>query len=157
MVVVAGESNLLEIVLALGAAGCFTSLLDSGQEQSDKDRNDCDHDQEFNQRETTPIRSLQAASRLSHQKILQRQKKKTTPLTNRQPASHGTCGLKYSRINAEQAWMSPWSGVRERPNPLVVQRSHTQRLKQVEQKLHRVAANSRLLYAIGGSLNENLC
>jgi hypothetical protein len=54
MMVVAGEGNLLEIVLALGAAGCFTSLLDSGQEQGDKDRDDCDHDEQFDQRESTP-------------------------------------------------------------------------------------------------------
>ena len=115
MVIVAGESNLLEIVLALRAAGGFASLLDSRQEQCHKDRNDCDHDEKFNQRETTPICSLQTASRLFHQKILQRQKRKTTPSTNRQPASLLDRWLKYSRNNAEQAWMSPGSGVHERP------------------------------------------
>jgi hypothetical protein len=115
MVIVAGESNLLEIVFALRAAGGFASLLDSRQQQRDKDRNDCDHDEKFDQRETTPICSLQAASRLFHQKILQRQKRKTTPSTNRQPASLLDRWLKYSRNNAEQAWMSPGSGVHERP------------------------------------------
>ena len=54
MVIVAGESNLLEIVFALRAAGGFASLLDSRQQQRDKDRNDCDHDEKFDQRESTP-------------------------------------------------------------------------------------------------------
>jgi hypothetical protein len=54
MVIVAGESNLLEIVFALRTAGGFASLLDSRQQQRDKDRNDCDHDEKFDQRESTP-------------------------------------------------------------------------------------------------------
>jgi hypothetical protein len=69
MVVVAGEGNLFEIVLALGAAGSFTGLLNSGQQECDQDRDNRDHNEQFDQRESTPICSLQAASRLFHRKF----------------------------------------------------------------------------------------
>ena len=49
MVVVAGEADLLQIVNTLGTAGRLAGRLHGGQEQSDQDGNDGDHDQELDQ------------------------------------------------------------------------------------------------------------
>src|SRR5262249_60868950 len=51
VVVVQGESELLEVVLALGPGGGLPHLLHRGQEQADEDRNDRDHHQQLDQRE----------------------------------------------------------------------------------------------------------
>jgi hypothetical protein len=47
------QSNLLEIVFALGAAGRLAGLLHRGQQQRHQNANDRDHHQQFNQREPT--------------------------------------------------------------------------------------------------------
>ena len=49
---VQGQPNLLEVVFALDAPGCLTRRLHCGEQQPDEDRDDRDHDQEFDQRET---------------------------------------------------------------------------------------------------------
>jgi hypothetical protein len=49
---VAGQGNLLEVVLALGARGGFAHLLHGRQEQADQDGNDGNHHQELHKRET---------------------------------------------------------------------------------------------------------
>src|SRR5262249_27356893 len=51
LVVVGGEAQLLEVVLALGARGSLAHLLNCRQEQADQDRNDRDHHEEFDQGE----------------------------------------------------------------------------------------------------------
>ena len=49
--VVAGQANLLEIVLALHSRGRFADLLNGGQQEADQDRDDRDHHQQFDERE----------------------------------------------------------------------------------------------------------
>jgi hypothetical protein len=49
--VVGAEADLLEVVLTLGPGGGFADLLHGGEEQSDQDGDDGDHDQQLNQRE----------------------------------------------------------------------------------------------------------
>ncbi len=51
----ASESDLFEVVLALGAGGGLAHFLDGGQEQADQDGDDGDYHQQLNQRETTPM------------------------------------------------------------------------------------------------------
>jgi hypothetical protein len=55
MEVVQGQAHLLEVVLALGAAGCFPRLLHGGQKERDQDGDDGDDDQQFNEREAVSI------------------------------------------------------------------------------------------------------
>ena len=50
-VVVQGEADLLQVVLALHAGGGLADLLDGGQQQADQDGDDGDHDQQFDERE----------------------------------------------------------------------------------------------------------
>jgi hypothetical protein len=50
-VVVQGKSPLLEVVGAFHAIGGLADLLHRGQQQADQDRDDRNHDQEFNERE----------------------------------------------------------------------------------------------------------
>ena len=47
-----GQAELLEVVHALRAAGRLACRLHGGQEQRDQDRDDRDHDQQFDQCET---------------------------------------------------------------------------------------------------------
>jgi hypothetical protein len=49
VVVVQGEGELLEGVLALHPGGGLADVLDGGQEQPDQQADDGDHDEEFNQ------------------------------------------------------------------------------------------------------------
>ncbi len=58
MIVVAGQGQLLHLVDAFRPAGGFASGLDGGEEQGDEHANDGDHDQQFDERETTPERLL---------------------------------------------------------------------------------------------------
>ncbi len=59
MIVVQGQAHLLEIVLALGAAGRLARLLHSRQQQGNQDRDDRDHDEQLNQGEPRlPLRQL---------------------------------------------------------------------------------------------------
>ena len=44
-----GQAELLEIVLALAAAGRFAGRLNRRQQQGDEDADDGDHDQQLNQ------------------------------------------------------------------------------------------------------------
>jgi hypothetical protein len=48
---VAGERELLQVVLALHATGRLADLLDRGEEQPDQDGNDGDDDQQFDEGE----------------------------------------------------------------------------------------------------------
>ncbi len=50
VIVVAGETQLLEIVLALSSTSCLTSLLDGGEQEGDQDRNDSNYHKELDQR-----------------------------------------------------------------------------------------------------------
>jgi hypothetical protein len=54
-----GQSQLFQIVFALRTTSRFASLLDSGQEQSNQDRNDRNHNQQFNQGESTSTDHVQ--------------------------------------------------------------------------------------------------
>ncbi len=51
MVTVQGQADLLEVVGALDAAGCFTRRLDRRQQERDQDRDDRNDHQELDQRE----------------------------------------------------------------------------------------------------------
>src|SRR5262245_9187933 len=51
MEIVKGQADLLEVVLALHARGGLAHLLDGGQQQADKDGDDCYHHQQLDQRE----------------------------------------------------------------------------------------------------------
>src|SRR5262245_56775567 len=51
MEVVKRQADLFEIVLALHSGGRLADLLDRRQQKPDQDGNDCDHDEEFDQRE----------------------------------------------------------------------------------------------------------
>ena len=53
MVAVQRQPELLQIVLALTATGCFPSLLDGRQQQCNQSGNNGNHNQQFNQREAT--------------------------------------------------------------------------------------------------------
>ena len=46
------QPNLLEIVFTLASPSRFASLLHGGQQQRNQNRDDRDHDQQFDQRET---------------------------------------------------------------------------------------------------------
>jgi hypothetical protein len=54
MVVVKRDSDLFEVVAALGATGGLTRRLDGRQEQGDQNGDDGNHDEQLNQREATP-------------------------------------------------------------------------------------------------------
>ncbi len=51
MVVVQCQAKLFQVVAALAAAGGFAGLLHGGQQQRDQDRDDRDHDEQFDQSE----------------------------------------------------------------------------------------------------------
>ena len=51
VVVVQGDTELLQIVLALCSASCLASLLNSRQQQCNQDRDDRDHNQQLDQGE----------------------------------------------------------------------------------------------------------
>src|SRR5690606_22809087 len=55
-VVVQSQSDLLEVVLALGAARRLAGLLDGGQQQGDQDGDDGDHYEQFDESEATTVR-----------------------------------------------------------------------------------------------------
>ena len=52
MIILGGQGDLLEVVRALGPVARLPRRLDGRQEQGDQDRDDGDHDEEFDQRET---------------------------------------------------------------------------------------------------------
>jgi hypothetical protein len=51
VVIVQRKSNLLQIIAALHPIGRFANLLDGGEKETNQDRDDGDHDEEFNQGE----------------------------------------------------------------------------------------------------------
>ena len=53
VVVVQREANLLHVILALRAASGLTRLLHGRQQQADQNRDDRNHNQQFNEREAT--------------------------------------------------------------------------------------------------------
>jgi hypothetical protein len=57
IVIVDRETQLLEIVCALGPPGCFSRRLDSRQEKGDQNSNDSDHHQQLNERKTRRLPS----------------------------------------------------------------------------------------------------
>ena len=52
VVVVDGQADLLEVVLALQPGRGLADLLDGGEQQPDQDRDDGDHDEQLDQGET---------------------------------------------------------------------------------------------------------
>ncbi len=54
VVIVRGQAELLDVVDALRASCRFAGRLHGGQQQGDQHANDRNHDQKFDQRETTP-------------------------------------------------------------------------------------------------------
>ena len=47
------DAELLQLVLAFRTAGGFAGLLNGGQKQRNQNRNNCDHNQQLDERETT--------------------------------------------------------------------------------------------------------
>src|SRR6516225_9000597 len=47
-------TQLLEVIQRLGPGGCFANLLHGGQEETDEDANDGNHNQKLDQREAPP-------------------------------------------------------------------------------------------------------
>src|SRR5579875_657223 len=70
VVVMDGQTYLLEVVLALHPRCGFADLLYSRQEQSDQDGDDGDHHQQLNQREAEPVSSMERRThgKTSHRK-----------------------------------------------------------------------------------------
>jgi hypothetical protein len=56
MITVCGQADLLQIVVALDPVGRLAHLLHGRQEQADQDRDDRDHRQQFNERESAARR-----------------------------------------------------------------------------------------------------
>jgi hypothetical protein len=54
----AAEGPLFDVIAALHAAGGFARGLDGGQEESNEDADDGDHDEEFHERESSPRAGL---------------------------------------------------------------------------------------------------
>jgi len=68
-IIVDCQAQLLHVVGALGASGCFSRRLHGRQQQRDQNRDDGDHDQQLDQRETAaarPRRGSQESSRHVH-------------------------------------------------------------------------------------------
>ena len=61
MVILEGQSNLFEVILAAGAACRFAGLLHSGQQQGHKDGDDCDNDKQFDECEAAAAADFRAA------------------------------------------------------------------------------------------------
>ena len=59
MIIVQGHTQLLQIVVALRAAGGLASGLDGRQQQGHQDPDDGDHHQQFDERESEPSLLLQ--------------------------------------------------------------------------------------------------
>ena len=76
VVVVHGQTNLLEMVLALGSASRFPCLLDSREQQGNEDRDNRDHHN--NSINVNPRRRMRAAF-----------KKDTTKATNKRDLPKG--------------------------------------------------------------------
>src|SRR5262249_27078496 len=56
VVVVRGQSDLLEVVAALHACGGLADLLDGREQEADQDRDDGNHDQQLDERERSSAR-----------------------------------------------------------------------------------------------------
>jgi hypothetical protein len=57
MEVLGCQSDLTEVVLAGGSPGRLSRRLNGGQEQSDQDANNGDHDEQLNERKANPARA----------------------------------------------------------------------------------------------------
>src|SRR5262249_52713106 len=66
VVVLPRQGDLLDVVLAGGAVGALTHLLDGGDEQADEDGDDGNHHQQLDQREATPT-PRRSAGRVEHE------------------------------------------------------------------------------------------
>lgn len=53
MIIVHGQPDLLQVVLALSSTGSFASLLNGGKQKGDQNGNDGNHHQEFDQSKTS--------------------------------------------------------------------------------------------------------
>ena len=58
VVIMNGDSDLLQVVRALRAAGRFSGRLNRRQQQGDQDADDRDHDQQFDQGKTSAFRTI---------------------------------------------------------------------------------------------------
>jgi hypothetical protein len=56
VVAVQGQANLLKVVLAFQRVGRLPNLLHGGEKQADQNGDDSDNDQEFDERESYPVR-----------------------------------------------------------------------------------------------------
>src|SRR5262249_34829123 len=83
-----GQPDLFEVVAALHAVGRFANLLDSGEQQTNKDRDNRDHDQQLDQRESV--------SALDHNEPpKQRKRRRAMPDVTMTTSQHG-CTIDYS-------------------------------------------------------------
>jgi hypothetical protein len=74
VVVVQSQAQLLQVVLTLRSASGFTSLLNSGQQQSDQDRDNCDHNKQLDQGK--PFQSPRLRFWIAHPKSPEMRKRK---------------------------------------------------------------------------------
>lgn len=81
LVVVNGQSDLFEVVLALSPSSCLPGLLDRRKQQGDQDGNDGDDDEEFNQCEPAKIRRRNS---LSHEFFLDSPRSSAVEMTSLQ-------------------------------------------------------------------------
>ena len=79
MVVVTRETQLFQVVLALGTTGSFTRLLDGWQQQCHQNRDNRDYNQQFDKRESAIQRTL------LHNELQIRKRTNTTKLLNQPP------------------------------------------------------------------------
>lgn len=59
------RAELLKAIRALGSGCGFANLLDSGQQESNQDSNDCDHHEEFNKGKRRPSTGMDGHSPFS--------------------------------------------------------------------------------------------
>jgi hypothetical protein len=105
VVVVQSQPQLLQIIATLRPPSRFSSLLHGRQKESHKDRNNGDHDQQFDKRETsTPMQCLTPHCDLLHSKI------RSTAAPEYLGIEPWTDRSKATRVRSKIAQRSPWRG-----------------------------------------------
>ena len=108
LVVVDGQADLLQVVLALHAGGGLADLLDGGQEQADQDRDDRDHHQQLDQREPGSALGSDGSRMHGHPPYGEGNETATAHGRHRRSVSkRGVCGNGVGRVSNRSAHASP--------------------------------------------------
>jgi hypothetical protein len=102
---VQSDADLLQVVLALASPGRFAGLLHGGKQQGNQHRNDGDHHQQLDQRETLPGVSGGNGPGSFHEEDLPR---KTEQRNKRSIEKESTAIKRQVRVN-------PFAGEQEQP------------------------------------------